>query len=424
MGQDVGSRIRRTGIEKLTALEVQRLKAPGHHGDGGGLWLQISAAGTKSWVFRFTLAGRTREMGLGALHTVSLAKAREEAGKCRLHLQSKRDPIVERDALRLTASAAAAKAITFRSAAEQYIESHRAGWKNTKHGDQWTNTLRDYAYPVMGSLDVAAIDTAIVMKVLSPIWTSITETASRLRGRIESILDWSKVQGQRDGDNPARWRGHLDKLLPKPTKVAKVRNHPALPYAEIGAFMRDLHSQPGDAARALELIILSASRTSEMLNAEKREFDLDAKIWTCPAERMKAGREHRVPLSPAMVKILRPRLEANKNRAWLFPGAKGAKPLSNMACLAVLKRMGRDDITVHGFRSTFRDWAAEQTAFAGEVAEAALAHAISDATEAAYRRGDLFEKRAALMQAWATYCGRVRTDATVTPIAARKKKAA
>lgn len=419
----MGRELRRTGIEKLTALEVQRLKKPGHHGDGGGLWLQISETGTKCWVFRFTRADRTREMGLGPLHTVSLADARLKAQACRKQLLEGLDPIAERNAARLSAIAASARIMTFKQAAEQYIESHRPGWKNAKHGDQWSNTLRDYAYPSLGELDVAAIDTSAVMKVLTPIWAKKTETASRLRGRIESVLDWAKVQGKRDGDNPARWRGHLDKLLPRPTKVAKVQNHPALPYAEVGSFMREVRKLAGGAARALELIILTAARTSEVINAERSEFDVDAKVWTVPAVRMKSGREHRVPLSTHALKVLRAQLEIKGSR-WLFPGAKDDKPLSNMACLALLERMGRDDITVHGFRSTFRDWAAEQTAFAGEVAEAALAHTVKDATEAAYRRGDLYGKRAALMQAWANYCGRVPTDATVTPIGARSKKVA
>jgi integrase len=420
VGRTAGSR----GIEKLTALEVQRLKAPGYHGDGGGLWLQVSPSGTKSWVFRYTL-GKAREMGLGALHTVSLADARIKARACRQQLLEGVDPIEARNAGRLAERAAAAKAIVFQTAGEAYVEAHRAGWKNLKHADQWANTLETYAYPVLGKLPVAAVDTGLVMQVLEPIWRDKTETASRLRGRIECVLDWATVRGYRTGDNPARWRGHLDNLLPKPTKVAKVRNHPALPYAEIGAFMKQLRAEAGLSAKALELIILTAARTSEVIGATWREFDLDAKLWTVPAARMKSDREHRVPLSAPAVRLLRElQKQGSAPSAFAFPGAREKKHLSNMACLTLLARMGRDDITVHGFRSTFRDWAAEQTNHPREVAEMALAHTIKDATEAAYRRGDLFEKRARLMDAWATYCGRVASHASVTPIATRKKQAA
>ena len=418
----MGTKVRRRGVAKLSAVEVQKLKKPGHHGDGGGLWLQISEVGSKSWVFRFTRAGKTREMGLGALHTVSLAEARIKAHTCRQSILNGLDPIQARDALQMNALAAAAKTVTFRAASEAYIESHRTGWKSVKHAEQWTNTLDTYAHPVFGELPIAAVDTGLVMRALTPIWTTKTETASRLRGRIESVLDWATVQGHRSGDNPARWRGHLDKLLPKPTKVAKVVNHPALPYADIGAFMQRLRDEKGVSARALELIILTAARTSEAIESRWSEFDLEAAVWTVPASRMKAAREHRVPLSRPALKVLRDLKELGDS-AYVFPGAKEGKPLSNMACLTLLQRMGCTDITTHGFRSSFRDWAAEETTFAGEVAEAALAHTIRDATEAAYRRGDLFDKRAALMTAWATYCGRVRTDATVTPIASRKKKA-
>ena len=425
MGRNVGSQVGRRGIEKLSALQVQRLKAPGYHGDGGGLWLQVSSAGTKSWVFRYTL-GKAREMGLGPLHTISLAEARAKARACRQQVLDGIDPIEARRAGKLTERAAAAKAaMTFQQAAEAYVEAHRAGWKNVKHADQWANTLRDYAYPTIGALPVSAVDTGLVVQLLEPIWREKTETASRVRGRVESVLDWATVRGHRSGDNPARWRGHLDKLLPKPTKVAKVRNHPALPYVEVGAFMKVLRAEKGIAARALEFIILTAARTSEVIGGKWSEVDRGAKAWTVSAERMKAGREHRVPLSAAALRVLRQMRElGGKPGDYVFPGAKSDKPMSNMACLKLLERMGRASITVHGFRSTFRDWAAETTNYSREVAEMALAHTIKDATEAAYRRGDLFDKRARLMEAWATYCGRVATTATVTPIATRRKPAA
>lgn len=414
----VGCNVGRTAgrsLHKLSATQVQKVKEPGYYGDGGGLWLQVSPALTKSWIFRFTLAGKAREMGLGPLHTISLADARERALAARKQVLEGIDPIEARKANRLTVAAAAAKALTFDECAEKYIEAHRSGWRNAKHGEQWQNTLDTYASPVFGKLPVAAVDTALVMKVLESIWATKTETASRLRGRIESVLDWAAVRGYRSGDNPARWRGHLDHLLPKPTKVAKVENHPALPYAEVGAFMHNLRAEPGTSAPLLEFIILTATRTSEAVGAKWDEIDLAEKAWTIPGERMKAGREHRVPLSPAALRVLK-RMAAIRSSGYVFPGAKEGQSLSNMACLTLLKRMKRSNITTHGFRSTFRDWAAEQTNYPREVAEMALAHAIGDKVEAAYRRGDLFEKRTKLMQAWADYCDRVRAGAQVVAI--------
>jgi integrase len=406
-------------LHKLTATEVTKGKTPGYFGDGGGLWLQISPALTKSWVFRFTLDGKAREMGLGPVHTVSLAEARERAREQRQLLLQGVDPIEARVSLRRTAVASAARSVTFQAEAEAYIEAHRAGWKNAKHADQWSNTLATYAYPHIGKLLVSEIDAAWVMKVLQPIWTSKTETANRLRGRIESVLDYATALKHRTGDNPARWRGHLDNLLPKPAKVAKREHHAALPFVEVAAFMNSLRAQQGVSARALEFTILTAARTGEAIGARWAEIDLTGALWTVPASRMKAAKPHRVPLSKAAVALLKG-LQGLDEKV-VFPGAQHGKPLSNMAMLALLqKRMGRPDLTVHGFRSTFRDWAAEQSTFANEVVEMALAHKIEDPTEAAYRRGDLFEKRAKLMQAWADYCGRAQTDATVTPIRARK----
>jgi len=387
-------------INKLDTRTVATRNKPGYYGDGGGLWLQVSASGTKSWAFRFTMHGRAREMGLGATHTVPLADARIKAQECRKLVMDGIDPIEHRR----TEKAAARSAVkTFDDCANEYIASQRAGWRNAKHAKQWTNTLRTYASPVFGTVPVASIDTDMVMHSLEPIWTTKPETASRVRGRIESVLSWATVHRYRQGENPARWRGHLDKLLPKISKVATVNHHAALPYQNMGQFMETLRAETCTAARALELCILTATRTSEVIKAQWCEFDLSEGIWLIPAERMKARREHRVPLSPAAISII----ETEKERAandWVFPGAHHGKHVSNMAMLELLRRLGRTDITVHGFRSTFRDWVGETTAYPHEVAEMALAHAIANKAEAAYRRGDLFTKRAQMMNEWAAFC--------------------
>jgi integrase len=398
---------------------VAKVKDPGYFGDGGGLWLQVSKAGTKSWIFRFTLAGKAREMGLGPLHTVTLADARGKATECRRQLLEGVDPIEARNTRRLTATATAAKALTFDEAATKYIEANRAGWRNAKHGAQWQATLDTYASPVFGKLPVALVDTALVRQALDPIWTTKTETATRVRARIEAVISWADKIEDRERLNPARWKGHLDKLLANPRKVTKTEHHAALAHARIGAFMAALRAEKGTAARAVELIVLSACRTSEAFEAQRDEFDLTAKVWTIPAERTKSGRPHRVPLSRQAVKLVAG-LDVEQGSVFVFPGAKEGRPLSNMAGLKLLQRMGLGDYTVHGFRSTFRDWAGEQTNFPRELAEAALAHVIKDRTEAAYARSDLLEKRARLMQAWADYCDRVATPAAVTPIGARQ----
>lgn len=294
---------------------------------------------------------------------------------------------------------------TFKECAEQYIEAHRPRWSNPKHEAQWAATLNTYAYPVIGDQPVAKISnsagTDLVMKVLEPIWHEKTETASRVRGRIESILDWAKVRGYRDGDNPARWRGHLDKLLPPKSKVAPVKHHAALPYSDVPTFMRELRKQSGTAARALEFTILTAARTSEVLGAKRSEIDRKARMWLVPAERMKGRREHRVPLSDAALAIV----DAAPNGEYLFPGAKRGKPLSNMAMTMLLDRMGiRDQVTTHGFRSTFRDWGSEATDYPNELLEMAIAHTVGDKVEAAYRRGDMLAKRHRLMADWQSFC--------------------
>lgn len=395
-------------IERLSALAVSRATRPGMHPDGNGLYLQVSSAGARSWVLRYKIGGRSREMGLGSLNDVTLSQARQRATEARNKKSAGIDPIDAKVAERASERAAAAKTVTFSDATDAYIRSHKAGWRNAKHGDQWRNTLKTYAYPLIGRLPVQEIDAGLVQKVLEPIWETKTETASRVRGRIESILDWATARGHRKGDNPARWRGHLSNLLPKPTKVRRVRHHPALPYAEIGDFMEALRKQSGDAAQALELLILTATRTSEVIAARWDEIDVKAKVWAIPAERIKAGREHRIPLCARAVTLLKERLKARQQMPdgqpcpHVFPG-KPSRALSNNAILSLLKRMNRQDLTAHGFRSTFRDWAAEQTNFPRDVAEMALAHAIGDKVEAAYRRGDLFEKRKRLMDAWAGF---------------------
>ena len=392
-------------IGRLTALKVDKAKRPGMYADGGGLYLRVTDSGTKNWVFRFMLNGRPRWMGVGPLHTIGLAEARNRAAAFRLQRHDGVDPIERRRAERLGARLDAAKAMTFKELAAMYIASHRAGWRNPKHAAQWQATLAAYAVPVMGGLSVQAVDTALVLKVLEPIWTTKPETAGRVRGRIESILDWAKVRGYRAGENPARWRGHLDKLLPARSKVQKVKHHAALPYAELPSFLVRLREQEGIAARALEYAILTAARTGEIIGAQWFEMDLLDKTWTLPATRMKAGREHRVPLSARALAILQemqPHRQAED--AFVFPGGKNGRPLSNMAFLMLLRRMGLGDVTAHGFRSSFRDWAAERTNFPAEVAEMALAHAVSDKTIAAYNRSDLFERRRRLMAVWAAFC--------------------
>ena len=294
--------------------------------------------------------------------------------------------------------------MTFDQCAEVYISAHEVAWKNEKHRQQWRNTLATYVSPVFGLNPVQEIDSDHILRVIEPIWTKKTETARRLRGRIEVILDWAKVRGYRTGENPARWRGHLSHLLPARTKVRLVKHHAALRYTEIPTFMKELRETEGTSAAALEFLILSAARTSEVIYARWREVDMKYEAWTVPAERMKAHREHRVPLSPAAIAVLKRAKELKGD--YVFPGSTPATPLSNMALLMTLGRMNRGDITAHGFRSTFRDWAAERTNFPNEVVEAALAHAIENKTEAAYRRTDFFEKRRQLMDAWAEYCGK------------------
>jgi integrase len=353
------------------------------------------------------LRGKARWMGLGSLADVSLAEAREAARLARNLVRAGTDPI---DALRArdaAQQAAQGGLNTFAEVAASYIKGHRTGWRNAKHAAQWESTLARYAYPVIGALPVAEVDTGHVTRVLEPIWAFKTETASRLRGRIEAVLDYAKVHGWRTGENPARWKGHLKGAMPAPAKVAPVEHHAALPWGEIGTFMADLDQQDGTAAAVLRFAILTAARSGEAIGALWSEVDMQAAVWTIPPERIKSGKEHRVPLSDAAVAVLREaaKLRRDGTDAPVFPAARTGKPLSNMALLMLLRRMGRDDLTAHGFRSSFRDWAAE-TGQPNDLAEAALAHTLGK-VQAAYQRGDLLERRRKLMAAWATFCARV-----------------
>lgn len=415
-------------IGKLQPLSVPRLRQPGMYSDGGGLYLQVTegaADGTdkpapaKSWIFRFTMHGRTREMGLGSLSTFSLSEARDRARACRQQVADGIDPIEARHADRNAAKLAAARALSFKQACDRYIEAHKPGWRNAKHASQWSASLEAYAYPVFGALPIQDIDVTLVLKAIDPIWETKTETASRVRGRIERVLDWAAVRGLRTGDNPARWRGHLAEALRPQSKVRKVQHHAALPWGEAGAFVATLRLQHGTAARALEFLILTAARTGEAIGARWSEINFDAAVWTVPAERMKAHREHRVPLSAPALAIIKSMHAQRVGKAeHVFPGATAGKSLSNMAMLKLLERMKRDDLTVHGFRSTFIDWASERTSYQREVREAALAHIIPDKTEKAYRHSDLFEKRRRLMTEWGKFCGTTaRLSGNVTTIA-------
>jgi integrase len=399
-------------IKRLSALAVAHANKPGLYPDGAGLYLRVGRGGAKSWVFRFMLNGRAREMGFGSFTKVGLADARKKAIDARLLLSDGRDPLTLRQEEETRRSAveklSAARSVTFDKCAEAYISAHEAGWRNDKHIQQWRNTLTTYVSPVFGSVPVQAVDIDLIMKVIEPLWSVKTETARRVRGRIEVILDWAKVRGYRSGENPARWRGHLDHLLPARSKVRVVKHHAALPYSEIGAFMKHLRGMEGAGAAALEFLILTAARTGEVIGACWSEIDLKERIWVVPTARMKSGREHRVPLSSAAIAVLN-RTSGSKEDGYVFAGQRLGYPLSNMALLMTLGRMNRGDITAHGFRSTFRDWAAERTSFPSEVVEMALAHVVDDKTEAAYRRGDLFEKRRRLLDAWAAYCAKQAT---------------
>jgi integrase len=458
-------------LHRLSAVEVKGLKEPGYYADGGNLYLQVTKAAqsdpsdepsrahtsrarprlerhtedsspsvtpatpkapapAKSWVFRFTLAGRTRDMGLGRYPVVTLDKARELAERYRRQVAAGLDPIEVRDQERKAVQAAAAKGRNFEQCSTAYIEAHESSWVNPKHRQQWTNTLKTYAYPLLGKLPVATIDTDLVMQVLQPLWSKKPETASRLRGRVETILDWAKVSGFREGENPARWRGHLDHLLPSKRKVRSVKHHPALPYKDIPKFMAKLRDRDGVAERALEFGILTALRSKEFRQARWAEVDAEERLWTVPGGRMgrmkrknkDEARDHRVPLSAVAVALLAdlPRLGD-----YVFPGQREGDAISDTAIRDVLRDMGytHNDATIHGFRSSFRDWAAEKTNFANHVVEAALAHEIGNEVEAAYRRGELVAKRRQLMEAWAGYCAGKPASGKVLPFDQKRRSA-
>lgn len=401
----------------LTPLAVKNAKA-GRHADGGGLHLLVKRSGARSWVYRFMLNGKARDVGIGAAGQggMTLADARDKASALRLKVKAGIDPLEERnrEAAEALAAAQAAKVAgtTFRDVADAYIAANEESWRNPKHRQQWRNTLESYAYPVIGELPVADVGTAHVLKILEPIWKGKAETASRVRGRIETVLDSAKARGYRDGENPARWRGHLAQILPARTRLSR-GHHRAMPYEDVPAFVQSLRDREAVAALALEFTILTAARSGEAIGASWSEVDLEKAVWTIPADRMKAAKEHRVPLSPRAVEILKSLKPLG--RKWLFPGTKGGK-LSGMAMSMLMRRM-KVEATVHGFRSAFRDWAAECTGYAHEVAEMALAHTIENKVERAYRRGDLFDKRRRLMDDWATYCATTGTaGAKVTPI--------
>jgi integrase len=390
-------------IARLNARKVATLAKPGRYADGGNLYLSVSSNGGRRWVFLYRAHGKPTEVGLGSARAVSLAHAREMAAEARALVTTGHDP---REVRRTAADK------TFGEAADDLIEAMRPSWRSAKHGAQWEMTLRDYAAPLRG-LPVDAITTDNLLGVLKPLWTKRPETASRLRGRIERVLDAAKAKGWRSGDNPARWRGHLDQLLPPRRKLAR-GHHAAMPYSQVPQFLAALRVRSATAALALEFAILTAARSAEVLGAQWSEIDLENRVWTLPPTRMKAGREHRVPLSRRALAILKAMRDAGTGD-FVFPGQKPGQPLSVMALEMVLRRMKVEGATVHGFRSAFRDWAAERTNVPNEVCEAALAHTVRDKTEAAYRRGDLFEKRRKLMDAWAAACASSES-ANVVPL--------
>ena len=385
---------------KLTAKQIENLKKPGPYEDGDGLRLIIKGGGAKSWVLRYQFQNVRRDLGLGGYRKTSLGEARKKASEMHGLISKGIDPLEQKQSEKRAKQEARAKTRTFRDCALEYIEAHRSGWKNTKHAQQWINTLETYAFPVIGKKSIGSVNTEDVLEILKPIWSTKPETASRVRSRIELVLDAAKAKRLRSGENPALWRGHLDKLLPKSTKVKAVKHHPAMPWSELPAFMQDLAKIDGLAARALEFTIFTACRSSEVLGATWNEIDVGNCVWIIPAERMKAEQEHRVPLSDAAMGVF---VNLPYERNYLFPGMKKGRPLSNVSMLKVLERMQKDRYTVHGFRSTFRDWAAENTNAPRELCEQALAHRIADKAEAAYFRSDLFEKRRQLMEKWANF---------------------
>lgn len=404
--------------EELGALAVSRLKTPGVHFVGGvaGLAMQIEPTGSRSWILRYMVAGRRRDMGLGGFPDVTLAGARDLAREARVKIKNGIDPIEDGRKARSELKAQRAKNVSFKSCAEDYIEAHSPSWRNLKHRAQWSASLETYAYPHFGELLVRDVEVPHVLAALKPIWTTKTETATRMRGRIESVLDWATAREYRSGPNPARWKGHLSHMLPAPRRVAKREHLKALPIDAMGAFLQTLRAVPDLSARALEFGILTAARPGETRGAVWEEIDLKAGIWQIPGERMKAHKDHRVPLSPKAVALLEA-LPRFTDTNLVFPSPRG-KMMSDMTLTALMRRLGAEAVP-HGFRSTFRDWAAERTAYPGDMAEMALAHTIPDKVEAAYRRGDMFEKRRRMMADWSDFCDKVAPEAgQVIPIRA------
>jgi integrase len=398
----------------LTSKRVAKLvrHATGRFHDGHGLYLQIFNRKSASWILRYVRHGREHMLGLGPVHLVGLAEARQRARTARLQLLDGINPIEHRKAKKVEAAVAAAKTVTFAECAKAYQAAYESQWRSAKHRQQFIGTLQQYAFPIFGQLPVSAIDTGLVLRALEPLWGAKIETARRVRGRIERVLDWATVRNYRSGENPARWKGHLSEALPQRTK-AQVPHHAALPYGEIAEFMSALRAQAGTGARALEFTILTAARSGEALGAKWSEIDFENRIWAIPASRMKAGREHRVPLSDTAIELLQNLARENGND-FVFLGGRGAG-LSGAALAAVLKRI-RPDLTVHGFRSSFRDWCDEQTSYPHHVAEQALSHVVGNAVERAYRRGDLFEKRRRLMDEWGRYCAQPARAGEVVPL--------
>jgi integrase len=396
----------------LTVKRLSKLTRPGRYLDGNGLYLQVISLTNRSWLLRYELRGKKRWMGLGSVATFSLEEARARARKARQLLADGIDPLDARRAERAQQAAAAARNKTFSAVAAEYFDAHAGGWSR-KYRVNWQRTLATHAYPSIGSLPVAAIDEPLVLSVLQPVWASKTITAKRVRLRIASVLDFAAAAGYRTGSNPARWEGHLEHLLAAPEKIVRVKHLNALPYSGLPAFLTELRACPGFPARALEFTILTAARTNEVIGARWSEIDLNAPQWTIPAERMKMGREHRVPLAKQAIALLR---ALPREGEFVFVGSKAGRPIGEIAMWRVLRRL-RADTTVHGFRSTFRDWAEERTSFPAVVAEQALAHTIGNATERAYRRTTLFDHRIRLMQAWADFCDKPHA-AQVTPIRA------
>jgi integrase len=402
-------------LNRLSALKVQRAKNPGMYADGGSLYLRVAEGGSKQWIFRYVTNGRMRDMGIGPAHILTLQEAREKAREAnKLRLEGI-DPIAHKRARLAALRAADAKQMTFRQCGEAFIKDNERGWTNAKHRHDWPASLPMYVYPTLGALPVAAIDTPLVLKVIKPLWERVPETARRVRGRIEAVLGWATVHHYRAGDNPARWAGHLEHALPSRSVIAPVKHHAAMPYVEVPAFMAKLKQKSSVSAACLQFVVLTAARRAEATGAMWGEIDLDAAVWTIPASRMKAGEQHRVPLSSAAIAVLKD-MAAIRISEYVFPGNAAGRPVHGASVAGLAKRVAGSDITLHGFRSSFRDWCSERTSFPHEVAEMALAHAIPSAVEKAYRRGDLFDKRRRLIEAWSEFCSKPNATAAVVPL--------